>query len=307
VTEVQDSIESEFVFSRRTCKVPVFGDNGVEKLIRSVKSKSGMYTNFCECPGDLHASGYLAESMARTLGPGGMYYCLKHVLQRKNNEETFGKKKLQDGNLSSNYEACRDVAMGFGLALFKEFQASSYYPGDQNAASLLDSFKSFIKHISTSEKCKYYLQAITLFGPLLHLYKKSVREGSGLGREVAWLVNLYIFTQLRKTNYAVCAFVHCINFLYRWPELLREVVSNNFSINVSGQVGHNFATDEYVESFMVKPLKTYATGHTSFTMLKTLSVSSQLIKHIRDTYKSAFKFTKSLMLWEIKSKYALLL
>ena len=120
----------------------------------------------------------------------------------------------------------------------------------------------------------YFLQSITLFGPLMQLYKNSVRQGSGLGREVAWILSLYIYSQLQKTNYAVCSFVHCVNFLYAWPKLIRDVVRNHFSINVNGHVGHNFATDEYVETFMVKPLKSYATGQTSFKMLQRLSDSS---------------------------------
>ena len=152
---------SEYVFSRRTCKVPVFGDNGVEKLVRSVKIKSGSYQNFCECPGDVHASGYISECMAKTLGPGGMYYCLKSVLHRKNNEVTFGTKKLQEGNLSSNFEACRDISMGFGLAAFHEFCNSEYYPLDSEVINgdkqdlLLKPFKLFIKHIAEGEKCRY--------------------------------------------------------------------------------------------------------------------------------------------------------
>ena len=146
-----DVIETthEYVFSRKNCKVPVFGDNGVEKLVRSVKLKSGLYQNFCECPGDLHASGYISECMAKTLGPGGMYYCLKTILHRKNNEETFGTKKLQEGNLSSNFEACRDISMGFGLAAFQEFLKSEYYPSeivdDDKYELLLVRFKLFIK------------------------------------------------------------------------------------------------------------------------------------------------------------------
>ena len=127
----------------------------------------------------------------------------------------------------------------------------------------------------------------------MQLYKNSVRAGSGLGREVAWVLSLYIYSHLQKTNYAVCAFVHCVNFLYAWPQLVRDVVRDNFSINVNGHLGHNFATDEYVETFMVKPLKNYATGQTSFKMLQKLSVSSQLIKHVRDSYSSAFNFKRS--------------
>jgi hypothetical protein len=35
---------------------------------------------------------------------------------------------------------------------------------------------------------------------------------------------------------------------------------NNSTVNVSGKAGHNVDLDEYVETYIVRPLKTYATG-----------------------------------------------
>ena len=293
--------EGTFNFCRESSLIPVFGDNGVEKLIRSVKLRSGKFSNFCECPGDLHAFGYACECMAKTLGPGGMYYCLKTVLKRKNNEETFGQKKFQDGNYFSNLEACRDIAMGYGLAAFEEFTNSSYFPNEDECISsgqdksvfILKRFKLFLKDISTNTNCQYYVQAILLFGPWLMVYRNSIRQGSGLGRELAWVLSLYVYSQLKKTNYSTSALVHCVNFLYAWPLLTREIVRNYFFVNVKGRKNHNMALDEYVESHMVKPLKVYATGHTSFRILQLLSVSTQLMKHVHDSYQDTFDFAGS--------------
>jgi hypothetical protein len=286
--------DSHFHFNRTNVKVPVFGDNGVEKQIRSIKTKSGKYGVFCECPGDLHASGYACECMAKTMGKAGMYYCLDKVLKRTSNEATFGTLKFQEGNLSLNAEACRDVAFGYGLALFQCFKESTYYPSKEEVDDsptgdlLLWRFKLFIKDIESNERCKYYLQAVTLFGPWLNMYKRSVRNRYGLGREVTWLIGLLIFGPLQKKNYSSSAFVHCVNFCYAWSRLTRDLVRNHFSIAVKGRVGHNIAMDEYVETYLVKPLKMYATGHTSIKVLKMLSSSSQLFKQVRDSYVQGF-------------------
>ena len=291
VTNVNDvKMNDVFSFSRTNVKVPVFGDNGVEKLVRSIKTRSGKYNIFCECPGDLHASGYADECMAKCLGNSGMYFCLGTVLKRKNNAETFGTSKFQEGNLSSNAEACRDTSFGYGLALFQEFRLSSLYPvNNVNESTIMTCFKLFIVELATNPKCKHYLQAVTLFGPWHELYKVSVRNGFGLGREVAWLIGLLVYGPMQKKNYFASAFVHCVNFCYDWPLLIRELVQNHFSIAVKGKVGHNLAMDEYVETYLVKPLKMYTTGHTSVRVLKMLSASSQLVKQVRESYVDAFK------------------
>lgn len=44
---------------------------------------------------------------------------------------------------------------------------------------------------------------------------------------------------------------------------------------------------------MVKPLKVYATGHTSVKVLKALSVSSQFINHVRQSYGEGFSASSS--------------
>ncbi len=98
--------------------------------MRSIKIKSGKYSAFSECPGDLHAPAYVNECMAKAMGTTGMYHCLSKVLHPKNDAETFDSSKFQEGNLASNAEACRDIAFGYGLACFCEFQVSKYYPTD---------------------------------------------------------------------------------------------------------------------------------------------------------------------------------
>lgn len=290
--------ESSSGFDRCSVLTPVFGDNGVEKLVRSVKTRSGGFKNFCECPGDMHASAYACECVAKTLGPGGMYYCLKHTLNRKNDSNTFGSTKFQEDNMQTNEEACRDVCMGYGLAAYRMFEKSEFFPSQTECmlnsnTVLLDRFRLFINDCSSSNKCKYYLQAVVLFGPWLNLYKKSVRNGYGFGREVVWLLGILIYGPMQKKNYYASAMVHCINLLYKWPKFVRDVISAHFSVSVKGKCGHDIANDEYVETYLVRPLKMYCTGHTTVKMLQKLSVSSQIIKHVRDAYVEGFSFRRS--------------
>jgi hypothetical protein len=120
------------------------------------------------------------------------------------------------------------------------------------------------------------------------MYKQCVRNGYGLGREVAWLIGLLIYGPMQKKNYFSSAFVHCVNVCYAWSPLIRDLVRTHFSVAVKGRNGHNIAMDEYVETYLVKPLKMYATGHTSVKVLKMLSACSQLFKQVRDSYMEAF-------------------
>lgn len=295
VTDLSKEIDSDLPVDTMQTKVPVFGDNGVEKLIRSVKAKSGKYDCFAENSGDLHTSGYVDECIAKCLGPGGMYFCLEKILCRKSNAETFGKKKFQDGNLQANSEACRDICYGYALGAFLEFKNSEFYPTDNPCESsvLLNMFKQFLTKCKENDKCKYHLQAIDVFGPLFSLYKYSVHFGFGTGRETVWLINLIIFAQMKKKNYFAAAFCYCVNFLIVWSSLIRELVKVSFSVSVTGKTGHNIAADEYVETYMVKPLKMYATGHTSFQVLQRLSVCTPLFRHIRSSYVDAFHSGKS--------------
>jgi hypothetical protein len=281
---------TQFKFDRKRTQVPVYGDNGVEKQIRSIKNRSGKFSSFCECPGDLHASAYAFECMAKCMGTSGMFYILAKVLKRKNNADTFGSLKLQEGNMASNSEACRDIAFGYGLALFLEFKNTDYFPLENayDETLIFHRFKLFIKDLRENDCNSYYLQAVLLFGPWLAMYKKCIRKGYGKGREVVWLISVLIFGPMQKKNYFCSAIVHCVNFCYAWPRLIRDVVRDYSSISVSGRDDHMLAVDEYVESRLVKPLKMYATGHTTVGMLKMLSANGQIIYKIRTCYLEAF-------------------
>ena len=291
-------VESEDVpYERTSANVLMFGDNGCEKLVRSVKLKSDLYNNFLECPGDMHASGYAVECMSKVFGETGMFNCLQDTLKRKNNAETFGSKKFQDGNLQSNEEAAMDIAIGYGLAVFNLFKQSEYFPTDDvivlDPSLVVKRFKLFITSMKSSTRCSYFLQMIELFGPWIKMYFYAIRNGDGLLREVVWLLGILIYGPMQKKNYYATSFVHCVNLLYHWPKLFRDVVSKHFCVSVKHRAGKNIPNDEYVETYCVKPLKMYCSGHTSVKLLQMLSGSCQLVKQVREAYAQAFKFNKS--------------
>lgn len=64
----------------------------------------------------------------------------------------------------------------------------------------------------------------------------------------------------------------------------------NCSISMKGNSKGNIDLDEYVETYIVQPLKNYVSGHTSVKMCKRLMANVQLFGKVRRAYadKSAF-------------------
>lgn len=152
------------------------------------------------------------------------------------------------------------------------FKTSCYFPskelpqkclqkhGNHNEV-LLRCFKTFLKACSAEdENFKYHSEMFTIFGPLLQLYNDATRFGQGLARETVWVMLLPIFAQLQFRNYWTEAIVHVVNFTAVWPLAFREMMKNNSSVNLSGQVGTDIDLDEFVETYIVRPLKQYASG-----------------------------------------------
>ena len=225
------------------------------------------------------AEGYLYEVCKKAMGPGGFMCVAQQVMQRsKVTDDAFGDKKFQQQNLNRIDEAVRDVAMAYGLAAVQEFKASAHFPSDvdldvhykengNHQDLLLSSFKEWIKVQSSRLPFRYHSQLITLFGPLRDLYLSSVKFGDGVGREAVWMVMLPLFSQLQKRNYWTEAFVHIINIIAAWPLATRKILQKNCSVSVKGRDGHNIALDEWVETYLVQPLKNYASGLSIYRLL----------------------------------------
>lgn len=205
------------------------------------------------------------------MGPG-RFMCVAHTVMNRNRvtDDTFGDKKFQQQNLNRIDEAVRDVSVAYGLAAVQEFKASTHFPSDESLAvlykihrnhqNLLDAFKEWNERQSTSITFRYQSQLFTLFGPLRELFLSSIKCGDGIGRGAAWVVMLPLFAKSQKRNYWTKAFVHVLNFSAAWPLATRKILQSNCSVSVHGKQGHNIARDEWVETYLVQPLKNYASG-----------------------------------------------
>ena len=191
--------------------------------------------------------------------------------REKVTDDAFGDKKFQHQNLNRIDEAVRDVAVAYGIAAVQTFKESEFFPSQESLVSyerahgnhhelLLSSFKEWIEHESTNVQFRYHSQLFTLFGPLRELYLTCIKCGDGVAREAVWMVMLPLFAQSQKRNYWTEAFVHVVNLIGAWPIATRMILQNNCSVSVKGRKGHNIALDEWVESYLVQPLKNYATG-----------------------------------------------
>lgn len=87
-----------------------------------------------------------------------------------------------------------------------------------------------------------------------------MKFGDGVHREAVWMAMLPLFSQLQKRNYWTEAFVHIINIIVAWPLATRKILQNNCSVGVKDRDGHNIDLDESVETYLVQPLKNYASG-----------------------------------------------
>ena len=150
---------------------------------------------------------------------------------------------------------------------------------------MLNSFKKWLKQCGEcDDNHNYHQQLFSLFGPLLDLFSTAGKEGDEFLRETAWVLLLPIFAQLEFRNYWTEAFVHAVNFTSLWPLALRHMIRKNTSVNLSRERGHNVDLDEYVETYIVRPLKIYVTGI-------VLYMIGNLIVVTHDSYRN-ISFTK---------------
>lgn len=206
------------------------------------------------------------------MGPGGFMCVAQTVMKReKVTDEAFGDKKFQLQNLNKIDEAVRDVSMAYGLAAVQAFKESELFPTQESLVShekacgnhhdlLLNSFKEWIECKSVNVQFRYHSQLFTLFGPQRDLYLSCIKFGNGVAREAMWMMMLPLFAQAQKRNYWTEAFIHVVNLIGAWPIATRKVLQNNCSVSVKGREGHNIALDEWVETYLVQPLKNYVTG-----------------------------------------------
>ena len=276
------------------------GDVKTTMTIRGVRNRSpDEFGSFTEAPGDFHTQGYIMQCIARIMGPGGFYYVARQVLNRlkvtpKSFEDIFN-----HGNFQRNFNAIEDFFWGVMVACVKEFQSSAFFPPsyiiedykkkDQEYSKfVLKCFKDWLDYNKTDSTFEYFYLFLTKFGPLLYKLRQAVRMGNGKAREACWIELTPIFAAFNKKNYKTESLVHVLNFTALWPLAYREMFRRNCSVNVKGKHGHNFAIDEYMETFVVKPVKLYGRKQTTIEMLGRICMNIELLEHIKSIYQQSF-------------------
>ena len=258
----------------------------------------------CHTPGggDFHNRGYVNECIARIAGPGGFWHVVEKVLKRPTVNPTSFKMKFKDNNYNNNEEALLDYDDGLSIAMVKAFKKSAYFPttseldtclketGSHNEI-LLDRIKKWIIENEKSDQVfRYHSQAVNTLMPLTRWYKESARYGNGVALEGVWMICPALYCQMGKINYRDEAFTHTVNAIAKWPNAYRLMYQRNRTVNLEGKQGRQLAGDEWVEDFLVRPVKQFSSAQSSFAMVELMSCSINLLEANRQMYKGREAF-----------------
>ena len=258
----------------------------------------------CHTPGggDFHARGYVNESIARIAGPGGFWHVTEHVMKRPTVNPKSFKSKFKENNYNNNEEALLDYDAGVSLAMIKTYEESTFFPTSEHLAEckattgnhnaiLLETFKEWTEEVKDEDKqASYHLEIINDLVPITKWYKESVRQGNGISIEGVWMLCPALFCQVGKINYCDEAFTQIVNSIAKWPLAYRRLYQQNRTVNVSGNVGRQLAGDEWVEEYLVQPVKQFARAQSSFNMVELMSCSINPLKMNRAMYRSREAF-----------------
>ena len=185
--------------------------------------------------------------------------------------------------------------------MVKKFQDSAFFPTKEELDEclrkncshnniLLKKFEQWVAAEKVDAVLEYHSDFVQELMPLPKWYKESVRNGNGVAIEGVWMLCPRLFCQVNKTNYRDEAFIHISNVLARWPTAYRKLYQQNRTVNVDGRVGRQLAGDEWVEEFLVKPVKQFSHSQSSFTMVHLMSCSVNILEMSRKMYKSIEAF-----------------
>ena len=258
----------------------------------------------CHTPGggDFHNRGYVNECIARIAGPGGFWHVVEKVLKRPTVNPTSFKMKFKDNNYNNNEEALLDYDDGLSISMVKAFKKSSYFPtsseldtcleetGSHNKIMLDRVEKWIIENEKSDQVFRYHSQAVNTLMPLTRWYKESVRYGNGVALEGVWMICPALYCQMGKINYRDEAFTHTVNAIAKWPKAYRLMYQRNRTVNLEGKQGRQLAGDEWVEDFLVRPVKQFSSAQSSFAMVELMSCSINLLEANRQMYKGREAF-----------------
>jgi hypothetical protein len=253
----------------------------------------------CHTPGggDFHNRGYLNECIARIAGQGGFWHVLEKVLKRPTVNQASFKMKFKDNNYNNNDEALYDYDDGLSISMIKAYQNSTFFPtseeldkclgetGSHNEILLERMAEWQCQNEATDAVFRYHSQTVNNLMPLTRWYKESVRYGNGIALEGVWMLLPGLYSQMGKTNYRDEAFTHTVNTIANWPLAYRSMYRRNRTVNLDGREGRQLAGDEWVEDFLVRPVKQFSYAQSSFRMVELMSCSINLLELNRNLYK----------------------
>ena len=246
--------------------------------------------------GDFHNCGYINESIARIAGQGGFWNVTEHILKRPTINPLSFKKKFKDNNFNNNEEALIDYDGGLSIAMIKKFEESEYFlteneldecmrmTGSHNNI-LLERLEKWIGDQSSDAVFSYHATFIKDLMPIMRWCKESTRYGNGLSMEDVWMLLPQLYAQVGKTNYRDEAFTQYVYAVAHLPLAYRKMYQQNRSVNVDGRQGRQLAGDEWVESYLIRPVKQYASAQSSFAMVELMSCSVNLLEMNKSMYK----------------------
>ena len=180
---------------------------------------------------------------------------------------------------------------------------------DSHNEILLNKLQEWLSYsCQNDEQFQYHFQIINDLMPITKWCKESIRNGK-IALEGVWMLCPALFTAVGKTNYRDESFTQVVNSITKWPLAYRKLYQQNRTINLDGKKGSQLAGDEWVEEFLVRPIKQYASAQSSFQMVELMSCSTNLLEMNRTMYKSrmlltsiTLRSTKSLDLYMISLK-----
>ena len=115
-------------------------------------------------------------------------------------------------------------------------------------------------------------------------------HGNGKAIEDVWMICPALFSQMNKTNCRDEAFTHTVNAIAKWPLAYRLMYQQNRTVSLDGTQGKQLAGDEWVEDYLVHPVKQFASAQSTFSIVELMSSSVHLLEINRQMYKHRESF-----------------
>lgn len=140
-----------------------------------------------------------------------MWHVANNIMKRPTVNPMSYKNKFKDNNCNNNEEALLDYDDGISLAMLKEFQASEYFPSEEDLEScldqtgshntiLLDKYKQWWSVLDKDCHFHFHYQFVNDLMPITRWYKESIRYGNGEAVEGVWLCP-QLYSTLNKVKY----------------------------------------------------------------------------------------------------------